>query len=160
MNLRAQWSKKVIRRVIIAGAVLLVTLYAGGFFFRISSPRDLAAYYGMANESHPVWRQFAFRRFGAGDSVTQLLHRFPPSDREEFGRYGVYDYYPGRADAGIWFTGLTVVARDGCLIRSEAWSCTWQFTFFDLPDPAFATEYAAFVQERTERSRRQREHTP
>lgn len=144
-------------RLAIVGAVALVTLIAACIFFRISRPRDLSSYYGMARECHPVWRHCAFRRSGAGDSAADFLRRFPPSSREEFGRYGIYTYYPGSADDGIWFTGLAVITRDGRLIRSEAWSCTWQFTFFDSPDPSFATQYAAFTQERTERLRQQRE---
>jgi hypothetical protein len=136
MNLRAQWSKKMTRCVVVVVAVALVTLCTACVFFRISRPRDFVAYCGMASESHLVWRQFAFRRVGAGDSATDFLRRFPPSSREEFGRYGIYHYYPSSAEDGIWFTGLAVVARDDRLIRSEAWSCTWQFTFFGTRDAA------------------------
>ena len=160
MNLIAQWSKKTTRRLVVIAAVTLVLLCAACVFFRISRPRDLSAYYGMANECHPVWRQFAVRRAGAGDSAADFLRRFPPSSREEFGRYGIYHYFPGSTDDGIWFTGLAVTARDGHLIRSEAGSCMWQFTFFDAPDPSFASQYAAFAQEKRDRLRRQRQETP
>ncbi len=32
----------------------------------------------MAIVCHPLWRQFAFRRYGAGDSASDLLRRYPP----------------------------------------------------------------------------------
>ena len=63
----------------------------------------------MAGGYHPVWREFAFRRIGAGDSVADFLRRFPASDRKEFGRYGVYHYYPGNAHVHlsyVHFCGL------------------------------------------------------
>jgi hypothetical protein len=160
VNLRAEWSKKTTRRLVVVAAVTLVVLWVACIFFRISHRQDVVAYCGMARECHPVWRQFALRCAVAGDSTANLFSRFPPSSRDEFGRYGIYQYYPGSADDGIWFTGLTVTARDGRLIRAEAWSCTWHFTFFDTPDPSFTSEYAAFRQERSDRLQRQRRDAP
>src|SRR5437868_2187218 len=93
-------------------------------FFRISRPRDIEAYFGMASECPPVWKQFAFRRFGKGDSAVQFLRRFPPNGREEFGRYGVYHYQHGGSNI-IAFTQLGVVTRDNKLISAWAGSCTW-----------------------------------
>jgi hypothetical protein len=103
----------------------------------------------MARECHPVWRQFAFRRFGPGDSMAALLRRFPPKHREEFGRYGIYTFHPWESNA-IPFTGLTVTSRDGKLLSASAGSCTWQFIFFSTKDPEIDRAYAAFRRERHE----------
>jgi hypothetical protein len=124
-------------------------------FLRIWRVRDVEAYLGMASECHPVWRQFAFRRLGAGDSASDLLGRYPPSRREEFGRYGVYRYYQGDSN-GIPFTGLSVVTRDGKLLSAGAGSCTWRFSFFQTEDPDLDRQYELFSKERRIRLERQR----
>jgi hypothetical protein len=69
---------------------VLAVMVATCTFLRISHPQDIEAYSGMAWECHPVWKQFALRRFGAGDSAQKLFRRFSPTRRLEFGRYGVY----------------------------------------------------------------------
>lgn len=87
----------------------------------------------MARDCHPVWKEFAWRRFGKGDSVEEFLRRFPPSQREDSGRQGTYHYHKD-GGKGMRFTGVTVSSWDGHLIRAQAWSCTWQFTFFETGD--------------------------
>jgi len=101
----------------------------------------------MAAECHPVWKQFAFRRYGAGDSAQELFRRFPPTRRTEFGRYGVYSFSAGPSNS-IPFTSLSVVTRDGKLLSAASGSCTWQFAFFSSADPELDRQYAAFVQAR------------
>lgn len=120
------------RRLQCAGA-LGALLVAVCVFARVSGPNDLAAYAGMARECHPVWREFAWRRFGKGDSAEEFLRRFPPTLSKESGRQGTYQYTK-ESGYHIPFTGLTVTAWDGRLIRADAWSCTWQFTFFQTSD--------------------------
>ncbi len=115
-------------------------------FLRISSTSDLEAYAGMASECHPVWKLFALRRFGPGDSVERLFRKFPPSRRQEFGRYGLYSF--NTSPSGISFTGFGIITKDGKLLSAGAGSCTWRFTFFNTPDAEFNRQYAAFVQER------------
>lgn len=154
MNPRSLWSGKSKKWLVGGGATALAVL-ASCAFLRISCPHDVEAYFGMASECHPLWRQFAFRRYGAGDSATDLLRRYPPSYREEFGRYGVYRYYKGKPD-GIAFTGLSVVTSDGKLVSAGAASCDWQFTFFHTQDPDINRQYEAFLKERHERFERQR----
>ena len=80
--------KRTTRWVQISVAVVsgVATLCA---FFRVHQPKDVLAFSGMATESHPVWKQFAFRRFGFGDSIADLLRRFPPTQKVEFGRYAL-----------------------------------------------------------------------
>src|SRR6185295_3782724 len=102
---------------------LLVAFFAACLFFRVHRPQDFVAYLGMVRECHPVWRELALRRLGAGDSAADLLRRFPPSNREEFGRYAVYVYYRGSRPA---MTRLTVIARDGRLVRATSVSCAWE----------------------------------
>ena len=121
--------------ILVACLIVVVSLCA---FFRVSRPADLEAYRGMAAECHPVWRAFAFRQFSRGDSTNALFARFPPTRREEFGRYGIYRY----GEAG--FTGLSVVTKDGKLLSAGAGSCTWQFSFFQTKDGELEQQYATF----------------
>jgi len=134
-------------RLSLAAVLTLVVLGASCVFLRISSPRDVEAFLGMASECHPVWKQFAFRRIGAGDPAQELFRRFPPTRRQEFGRYGVYYYSVGSSN-GIPFTSLSVVTKDGRLISAGSGSCTWEFTFFSAKDPELERQYADFVKER------------
>lgn len=120
--------------------------WAGCAFLRVSGPADIEAYLGMASECHPVWKQFALRRFGPGDSAQELFRRFPPTRRLEFGRYSIYSY--DLDPAGFSFTKLAVVTRDGRLLSAQSGSCTWEFTFFQTQDPELDREYASFIRER------------
>jgi hypothetical protein len=114
-------------------------------FLRISHRNDVLAYCGMHRECHPAWKQFALRRFGAGDSTKKLLRRFPPTRTEEFGRYGIYSYGDG-------FTVFWVMTKDDKLLSAAVGSCTWQFTFFHTPDPELERQYAALLNARAVKS--------
>ena len=135
------------KRWLIGAAFAVLGLLATCTFLRIRSTRDIEAYLGMASECHPAWRQLAFRQFGAGDSASDLLRRYPPSRREEFGPYGVYRYYQGDSHE-IPFTELSIVTRNGKLLSAAAESCTWQFSFFQTADSELDKEYQAFLKER------------
>lgn len=141
------------RSFAIAAVLLGAAALGGCAFLRISRPADIAAYCGMVSECHPVWKQFALRRFNLGDLAFELFRRFPPDSREEFGRYGVYDYY--RRPEGIQFTGFRVVTRDSKLLSAGAGSCTWQFTFFRTEDTELDRQYAAYWKEKSERWKRE-----
>jgi hypothetical protein len=143
MNPRRLWVSRWFRSAIFISAACLIVLVSGCAFFRVWRLSDLEAYRGMAAECHPVWRAFAFRKFSRGDSAAELLAKYPPTQREEFGRYGVYHY---GHDMG--YTGLTVTTKDGRLMTAGAWSCTWRFTFFDTVDPQLVRDHAVFMQER------------
>jgi hypothetical protein len=156
MKLRTLWSGKWTRRFVLGGVLILAAIALLCAFLRISRPRDIVVFLDMAKECHPLWRQLALRRVGSGDNAQEFLRRFPPTQREEFGRYGVYHYFPN-GEAGLWFTGLSVVTKDDRLVSSQAWSCTWKFVFFDTPDSELETQYAAFLKERSERLRARRE---
>jgi hypothetical protein len=149
-------SSGIRKKGLLCGGLLLLAILVSCAFFRISHPRDVEAYFGMVSECHPVWRQFAFRHFGAGDSASNLFQRFPPSRHEEFGRYGVYRYHQGDYSNGIPYCGLSVVTRDGKLLSAGAGSCTWRFSFFQTQDAELDREYAAFMKERHETFERQR----
>lgn len=56
-------------------------------------------------------------------------------------------------DVGIPFTGLSLFAKDGRLLTGSAWSCTWQFSFFETRDPSLNAAHAAFQKEQLERLR-------
>lgn len=151
MNLRHLWFSKKTRRFVIALALLLGLGIGCCAFFRISRPADIEAYFGMASECHPVWKRFAFRQFSAGDSAAELLRRFPPNHREEFGRYGIYSYgAPGA------FTGFAVFARDGKLLSARTRSCAWSFTFFHSEDAELERQCLAHYKEKHERRERER----
>jgi hypothetical protein len=154
MTARYLWSNKKARRFTIAAALFIALAIGCCALLRISRPADVVAYVEMTRECHPVWKQFALRRFNAGDLAAELFRRFPPSRREEFGRYGVYSYY--QSGDGIPFTQFGVVTRDGKLLSAESGSCTWQFTFFRIPDSNLDVEYAAYYKEKRERRERER----
>src|SRR5688572_4376989 len=107
LNPRCLWSNRKVRICIIVVAVVISVAVGCCAFLRISRPADIEAYFGMAIECDPVWRQFALRQFSAGDSAAELLRRFPPDQREEFGRYGVYSY-----GGPLAFAGFSVVTRE------------------------------------------------
>jgi hypothetical protein len=139
------WSTKRKAGVIFTVVVSLLVV-AGCVFFRISSRNDVEAYIGMAQECHPIWKQFALRRFGAGDSAADLFRQFPPDRREEFGRYGRYSYFQG--PGGLQFTGIIVTTRDGKLLSAGAGSCTWQYSFFKVDDTNIDREYYSYLRQR------------
>jgi hypothetical protein len=149
---RHLWSNKKARRLGVVAALFSIAAIGCCVFFRITRPADIEAYRGMASECHPIWKQFALRRFGAGDSTAELLRRFSPDRREEFGRYGIYSYYAGAG--GIPFTSLRVVTRDGKLLSAESGSCTWRFSFFRTEDPELDRQFAELVQGRIAESNR------
>jgi len=158
MNWRHLWSNKKLRGCAIAAAIIVGVPIGCCAFLRISSAADIKAYLGMASECHPVWKRFALRQFNAGDSAAELFRRFPPSDVEEFGRYGVY-YYSESSEGAISFTRLRVITRAGKLLSAGTGSCTWRFTFFSTDDPELEKQYAAYYQEKREqwaRDRRQK----
>jgi|SRR5688572_6361154 len=151
LNPRCLWSNRKVRICIIVVAVVISVAVGCCAFLRISRPADIEAYFGMAIECDPVWRQFALRQFSAGDSAAELLRRFPPDQREEFGRYGVYSY-----GGPLAFAGFSVVTRDGKLLSASSGSCTWRFTFFRIDDPEFKPQFVAYFQEKHERWQRER----
>lgn len=151
---RRLWTRRWFRRSAFACATCLILLLSLCAFLRVWHLRDFDAYRGMAAECHPVWRAFAFRQFSRGDSTASLFAKFPPTRREEFGRYGIYRYgEPG-------FTGFAVIARDGRLHTAGAASCTWSFTFFETPDPQLDHDYRAYRQKRLAKVRQAREEQP
>jgi len=135
-----------LRRIGICLLSLVAILIATLAFFRIRGPNDLEAFRGMADECHPVWKSLALRRISRGDSVTNLFALYKPSQRAEFGRYGIYDYYKGGGIGG--FTGLRIIARDGHLISAASGSCTWQFVFFRTVDADLDKQYVAYEEQR------------
>jgi hypothetical protein len=135
-------------RILVAGFLTLALLAVSAcVFLRIHNLRDIEAYRGMAAECPPIWKAFAFRRFGSGDSTQELFHRFPPARRLEFGPYGIYSFSDSPSNA-ILFTSFSVVTRDGKLICAGAGSCTWQFTFFSTKDAELDRQYETFQQKR------------
>ena len=150
--------KRRTKLMIAGGAFLAVTLTliaVGCVFFQIRHPRDVHAYLGMAAEIHPVWREFALRRYGAGSSATDLVRSHPPRTKHEFGRYAIYDY-DDSGDGFFSWSNLRVTARDGKLLSAMAGSCTWQFTFFETPDPMIDTEYRKYWDERRKKREAER----
>ena len=153
MNLHSFWLRKR-NKWLVSGALVCVGLTICTFvFLRISHPRDIEAYFGMATECHPVWREFAVRRFSAGDSAAEFLRQFPPTQREEFGRYGYYSYYQSSDPDVLHFSGLSVITYDGKLSSASAGGCTWQFKFFTSDDTDFYKQLEAYHQ--TKRDQRE-----
>lgn len=129
------------------GLALLSLAIAGCVFLRIREVRHLEAYAEMARTFPPVWREFAFRKLSAGDLAADLLQRHKPTRIEEFGRYGIYSYYPG-GEGGLPMSGVVAITRDGRLLTAEAASCTWKLTFFETNDPELDKGYEAYMDQK------------
>ena len=123
-------SRDARRRLAAVGAIFLFLLFSSLFFFRITQPRDVVAYIGMATDCHPVWQHLAFHRLKKGDDVRDFLRRFPPSGTKQHGEEATYAYYLPHDANGLSFSGVTIVAENGRALSASAWSCTWLHTFF------------------------------
>lgn len=110
------------------GILLLLAILAGAYF-RPWAWREYVAYYAMSRECHPVWSDLYWGRIQAGDDVESVILRTQPPVVERFGNYVALSYEDPKA--GLHFTGLRILARDGKLVGAAAWSCTWSRTFFD-----------------------------
>ncbi len=75
MNCCSFKSKKF-RIVAIAAVPIVAVMISVCLFFRIYKPADFTAYRGMAAECHPVWKEFARRKFSMGDSSAELTSLF------------------------------------------------------------------------------------
>jgi hypothetical protein len=102
-----------------AGALLLWS------YFDARNVRKRQIYEAMAGECHPVWRDLDAGRICAGQAVEEVMWRTHPVRVECFEDIVTLYYHPPG------FTGLTIDAKGGRLVRAGAWSCTWDWTFFD-----------------------------
>lgn len=150
---RRLWAGRWFRYSVFASFGCLIILLSLCAFFGVWRPLDVNAYRGMATECPPVWRAFAFRQFSRGDSTSALFTKYPPTQIEEFGRYGIY-YYGQQGFGGFPFM---VITRDSRLLAAAAGSCTWRFTFFETADPQLARDYQAYMQDRLAKKRQSRE---
>jgi hypothetical protein len=137
MKPRLLTTKRMVRGLLAAAAVLLLSAVGICAFFRITGPRSALAYVAMSAECHPIWRDLAWRRVNEGDSLAAFLQRYPPSVSTEFGRFGLYDYFSNYVpdEPVLHMTGVTISATDGRLTEARAWSCTWDLRFFGDDDP-------------------------
>ena len=120
-----------VRRTLLCFVVLLLAMVVGLCgYLRIYRYKDAVAYYGMAKECHPVWKELALRRYHRGDPVEKLTEKWPPSERRVEAGYEFLTYYDNPDAPGLRFTGLAVVAEDRRLLHAYAWSCCWQHSFF------------------------------
>ena len=97
--------------------------------FGIHSPADVIEYRLMAKECHPVWRDFAARRFESGDSLQALFAAHAPSWQRSLGDITVCEFHPVRKE-GVHPSPVRVTAVRGRLVSAEAGSCNWWHTFF------------------------------
>ncbi|MDZ4688887.1 MAG: hypothetical protein SH850_27745 [Planctomycetaceae bacterium] len=162
MTIRSLLSKRIARWLAAVAVSLTLVLIALGVFFRISSTRHLIAYQAMPRECHPIWRELAWRRINLGDSVEDVLIRFPPSLSEEFGDYGHYVFFREtfHDEGGLHFTGVSITAKRGRLINAEAWSCTWELPFFGHDDAEFLAALQAHTHDRNRVFRQHPEESP
>lgn len=116
--------KRLLRLIALPLAALTIILFSAAQFLRISTPRDILAFVGMATECHPIWKELAFRRLGPGDSFAATVSVMPPDHAEVLGEFACYDYGGG-------FTGLRIYTKDNKVVAAGAGSCTWDYTFFD-----------------------------
>lgn len=103
-------------------------------FLRISNMSDVLAFYGMFRNYHPILRDLAFRRFSKGDSMSDLLQRYPTNGPATYGHFSTFG-----GDNLSWknpgnHTSVFVLAMDDRLIYAQAWGSVkdvpWEFVFF------------------------------
>lgn len=80
----------------------------------------------MSQECHPVWRELNWGRIHAGQNVEQVIADTRPVEVERYGEFVRLNY-----QEGLYFTGVTIIAKNGRLASATAWSCTWARVFFD-----------------------------
>lgn len=116
----------LLRRAVYVTVTLTTMLSIACWYFGIGSGRDLKAYVGMALECHPVWQDLALHRIYEGQPVDDVIKKTNPVLVERHGRFVGLTYQDP-----LSFTGVQIVAMDGSLTRACAWSCTWDYIFFD-----------------------------
>ena len=124
MRRRKRW-----RRVFSLFLALVLILICLCWYFGIRSHIDLIAYAGMWEECHPIWKDLAFQRIHAGQSLDEVMALAAPSRVERHDPYTTISYFSG--GIGLHFTGISLVAKDNHVVSAEAWSCCWNHTFFD-----------------------------
>ncbi len=123
--MRRFWSHRWVRITAGAAVLLLGSLVFVCWHYHIWSLRDLLVYQAMSRECHPVWKELHAGRVYEGQPVEEVIARTQPVRVERFENCVLLEY-----QEGLCFTGVTVVARDGRLVSAQAWSCTWERTFF------------------------------
>jgi hypothetical protein len=119
------WSRPWVCLSVGAALVLGGGLLAWCWHFGVWSVRDWVAYQEMSR--YPVFRDLHAGRIRQGQPVEEVIAQTHPVRVERFDNFVVLEYQGGD---GFCFAGVTVVARDGRLVSAQAWSCTWQRTFF------------------------------
>jgi hypothetical protein len=92
----------------------------------ITNARDLKAYFGMAVECHPVWKDLALQRIREGQPVDEVIAATKPVYVVRHGRFVELGY-----QEPLSFTAVQIIAMDGGLVRACTASCTWDYIFFD-----------------------------
>jgi hypothetical protein len=133
------WLRRRKWLLLCCGAVLL--LFVGSCaFLRISNVSDVLAYYGMFRNYHPMVRDLAFRQINRGESLSDLLQRYPTNGPATYGHFSICG-----GDNLCWrnpsnHTSVEVIARNGKLIFAKAWGSVngtpWDFTFFHTTNDA------------------------
>lgn len=112
---------------------MVVLAVVASWYFGIHSLTSCSAYWQMYRAYHPIWKDLALRRIQAGRDVSEFAGSYPASWSWRHGAYTSMDFYdnyvPGRPV--IYFSGITVIAKEGRLKCAVAWSSTWHHIFFD-----------------------------
>jgi hypothetical protein len=80
----------------------------------------------MSRECHPVWKDLHWGRIQPGQDVEEVIAATKPARVERYGEFVRLNY-----QEGLYFTGVTITAKNGRLASAVAWSCTWNRVFFD-----------------------------
>ena len=90
------------------------------------------AYYGMIENPTPMLKDFALRRFDKGDSISDLLQRYPKQEVSKFGRFTMTG--DGYRTNSSNYTEFGIIARDDKMIYAAAQGSVngqhWEFYFF------------------------------
>jgi hypothetical protein len=104
--------------------------------YRIYSWEGWKVYQAMANECHPAWEDFNFRRVNAGDSVDDVIALTNPVNVAYADRWIVLRY-----QGSGHFTGMMAAAYDGKMVFACARSCCWSKVFFDKMSDEQSVEF-------------------
>ncbi|MBI1367498.1 MAG: hypothetical protein GC162_02470 [Planctomycetes bacterium] len=118
--------KRWVRWFATAAGLICIAGLVAAWHLRIWSWHDYRVYRAMGRECPAVWRDLHAGRIVAGQSLDEVIAATHPIRIDRFGPFAQLEYQP-RTN----FTGVAITAMNDRIVSAAAYSCTWQWTFFD-----------------------------
>ena len=119
-------NKNAIKATLAIFGVIAILISFSSVYFRIYSFNDVIAFYCMSNEFPDVWKDLAFGKIHAGQTLQEIEDVNPPLEVRTFGKYSTVSY-----STDFSFNGIEITLRDGIACSAGAGSCTWSYEFFN-----------------------------